>query len=340
MLPVIYILLMLNVGRCTDDQKFVTKSVVVGQSVALECPRNRSIRVESLYWIRLVSGAFPDFLGGTFAFDYKDVTNTSPRITAKQEPGTFILHISEAKLSDTGVYYCLKVDQLDMKFLKGEFLKIKGQEPDVTTIIQHPLSDPVHAGDSVTLQCSVLSESEGKLCSGRHSVYWFRTGFDESHPSIIYADENSSDQCENGSEAHSPQKCFYNFSKSISSSDAGTYYCAVATCGQILFGNGTKLDMEASHTGNLVLFLLYGTLAISMIVNALLIYTIKKKSFDSCKDAATVSGNQRRQQRDENTLDYSVAMFIRRKAGKAETRNEKPAEGETVYTDVSMLAKH
>ncbi|KAJ8337701.1 hypothetical protein SKAU_G00366670 [Synaphobranchus kaupii] len=39
--------------------------------------------------------------------------------------------------------------------------------------------------------------------------------------------------------------CVYNFPKrNLSLSDAGTYYCAVATCGEILFGNGTKLDIE------------------------------------------------------------------------------------------------
>ncbi|GLD70445.1 uncharacterized protein AKAME5_002176300 [Lates japonicus] len=59
----------------------------------------------------------------------------------------------------------------------------KGPEPDITAIVQVPPSDPVHPGDSVTLQCSVLSDSEKKTCPGDHSVYWFRTGSEESHPS-------------------------------------------------------------------------------------------------------------------------------------------------------------
>ena len=119
-----------------------------------------------------------------------------------------------------------------------------GPEPDITAITQDFPSDPVHPGDSVTLQCSVLSDSENKKCPEEHRVYWFRAGSDESHPSFIYAHGNSGDECEKSPETRSPQKCVYNFSKNISSSDAGTYYCAVATCGEVLFGNGTKLEIE------------------------------------------------------------------------------------------------
>ena len=113
------------------------------------------------------------------------------------------------------------------------------------TVVQWPtVSDPVRPGDSVTLQCSVVSESKNKTCPGGHSVYWFRAGSDASHPDIIYTDGNSRDICRKKPDIHSsPKSCVYHFSKSVSSSDAGTYYCAVATCGEILFGNGTKLEL-------------------------------------------------------------------------------------------------
>uniref|UniRef100_A0A665WCA0 Ig-like domain-containing protein n=1 Tax=Echeneis naucrates TaxID=173247 RepID=A0A665WCA0_ECHNA len=111
-------------------------------------------------------------------------------------------------------------------------------------IIFLPPSDPVRPGDSVTLQCSVLFDSEKKTCPGDHSVYWFRAGSDEAHPSFIYAHGNNRDHCKKSPESESTQKCDYFFSKNISSSDAGTHYCAVATCGEILFGNGTKLEIE------------------------------------------------------------------------------------------------
>lgn len=111
---------------CTDDLFFETKSLVVGDYVTLKCPRRVAEYKETMYWIRIVSGSSVEFLGGTFTFDYNGV-NKTPHITAKQEPGTFTLEISKVNLSDIGLYYCIKVRQLAMTFLKGTFLTIKGQ---------------------------------------------------------------------------------------------------------------------------------------------------------------------------------------------------------------------
>ncbi|XP_028446015.1 uncharacterized protein LOC114563360 [Perca flavescens] len=267
--------------RCTADQIFETETVGVGEDVTLNCNRQKSEYIEALFWIRLVSGNFPEFLAGTLTIDFGVVNNKIPRISAKQEPGIFILHINKAKPSDTGVYYCIKVkQQTEMTFLNGTLLRIKESEPNITAIIQDHPSVPVHPGDSVTLQCSVLSDSEKKTCPGEHGVFWFRAGSDESHPSLIYAHGNCGDECEKSPDAYSPQKCVYNFSKIVSSSDAGTYYCAVATCGEILFGDGTKLDIEGtsvwSQKANTIIFSVIS--AISLIVIAVLIYAIQRNN--------------------------------------------------------------
>ncbi|XP_041800490.1 signal-regulatory protein beta-2-like [Chelmon rostratus] len=340
MLLVFYSVLMLGVGRCTDDQMFETMTVDFGQNVTLTCDRQTSWTSTQLFWMRLISGNLPEFLGGTVTIDFNGVTTTG-HITSKQGPGTFILHISQAKLSDTGVYFCVKVKQVDMTVLKGTFLRIKGPEPDTIAVVQVPPSDRVRPGDPVTLQCSVLSDSEKKTCPGGLGVYWFRAGSHESHPSVIYAPGNSGDECEESPEARSPHKCVYNFFKDdISSSDAGTYYCAVATCGQMLFGNGTKLDVEDSQDSG-VLFLLYAALALSLTVIFFLIYTIKRKSCGCCNaavvletNAATSSGPQRSEQRDNDSLVYAAPTFTQKRAHKAERRIVKTTEQETVYSGV------
>ena len=110
------------------------------------------------------------------------------------------------------------------------------------SIVQQPVSESIQPGDSVTLNCTIHTET----CPGENSVYWFRHGSGESHPGILYTHGGRSDQCEKSPEAGSPtQSCVYNLPKrNLSLSDAGTYYCAVASCGDIVYGNGTILDIE------------------------------------------------------------------------------------------------
>ncbi|XP_065815142.1 uncharacterized protein [Labrus bergylta] len=218
-------------GGCTIYENFETKTVGVGDDVTLTCPRNASWYSTQLFWLRLVSGDLPEVLGGTFSFEYDDVHKT-PRITAKQKSGTFVMIIDKAKVGDTGLYFCVKQEGIKMTVLKGTFLQIKGPEPSITSVVQDISQDPVHPGDPMTLQCSVLSESENNTCPGKHSV--------------IYTHGNRSGGCEESPEAHSPQKCVYSFSKTVNSSDASTYFCAVAACGEILFGKGTKIDIKGN----------------------------------------------------------------------------------------------
>uniref|UniRef100_A0A3Q1H6W3 Ig-like domain-containing protein n=1 Tax=Anabas testudineus TaxID=64144 RepID=A0A3Q1H6W3_ANATE len=273
------------------NQTFETKTVSVGENVKLTCPRQSSDTATNLYWIRLVSGKMPEFLGGTFSFNYTSVNETpqhqTPHITAKQEPGTFVLKISETELSDTGLYDCIK--------------------------------------NSVTLQFSVLSDSESKSCPTDHSVYWFRAGSDESHPSLIYFHGNSSYQCEKSPEPLSSQSCVYHFSKNVSSSDVGTYYCAVATCGQILFGNGTKLDTECKYRTFLYCVFTHVSLYINInrhlpFLNIIFIHLFL--------------------QIDKDSLAYSAPTFIRRKeADRTERKKATRAEEETLYSDIRAVVR-
>uniref|UniRef100_A0A673L5K2 Uncharacterized LOC107708031 n=1 Tax=Sinocyclocheilus rhinocerous TaxID=307959 RepID=A0A673L5K2_9TELE len=141
--------------------------------------------------------------------------------------------------NDFANYYCAVTFINTIQFGEGTILLHKGE-----TSLKRPVSDRLHPGDSVTLQCSVISQ----ICAGEYSVYWFRHSSGHSHPGLIYTRDNRSDQCmersENGS---STQSWVYSLSQTeLRPSDAGIYYCAVATCGKIHFGNGTKLIVEGT----------------------------------------------------------------------------------------------
>uniref|UniRef100_A0A3Q4HC94 Ig-like domain-containing protein n=1 Tax=Neolamprologus brichardi TaxID=32507 RepID=A0A3Q4HC94_NEOBR len=145
---------------------------------------------------------------------------------------------------DEGIYHCGIAEWMYPIQWSETYLSVKGntQMTSNCTVVQWPtVLDPLHPGESVTLQCSIISVFDKATCSEDLSVFWFRAGSNKSHPNIIYTHGNTHDECENRSETQ--MRCVYRFSKNVSSSDAGTYYCAVATCGEILFGNGTALKL-------------------------------------------------------------------------------------------------
>ncbi|MEQ2186354.1 hypothetical protein GOODEAATRI_027620, partial [Goodea atripinnis] len=168
-------------------------------------------------------------------------------------------------------------------------------------------SDPVRTTDSETLQCSVFSVSGNTTCSEEPSVFWFRARSDTSHPDIIYTDGN----CEKTS--NNQKKCSYKFSNIVSLSKADTFYCAVATCGQILFGNGKNLQIQGSslrsHKAIIIIFL-SAAFAISLTGMAVLC-SINRHKCGHHHDAVNLEKNcgQNRQQRDEDRRMYSAAIF-------------------------------
>ena len=118
-------------------------------------------------------------------------------------------------------------------------------------MVQQPVSASAQLGDPVALQCSITSQrtDHSNQCQGEPSVYWFRSGPGPSHPAAIYMNWNSSGECQNSSGPPSaPQSCVYSLPKNnVDSSDAGTYYCALAACGAVVFGSGTTLDITREY---------------------------------------------------------------------------------------------
>lgn len=327
---------MISLGRCTEEPIIEKKTVHIGDDVNLTCIRRSS---GTLFWTRLVSGEFPEVLGKTFSFE-----NAVHRITTSINTGEFNLHIAKAQRSDTAVYYCMKIQQRHFTFLKATVLRVEGA--DVTAV---PTS-PTPPEQSVSRQCSLLCDTENKMDPEEKAVCCFRAGSHQSHLTLNYTQGDGVYEYDENPEKHSAKKCICSFLQNVSSSDAGTYFCAVATCGEIFSRNGSKLDTEGVNARHLqkdstVLILLCAALAVCLLVIAFLIYSIKnlKKKSTGCYAAvalettATAKGYQESLETDVDSLVVYSAPTFSKKPGKAATREAKTAEKDSIYADVRAL---
>lgn len=108
-------------------------------------------------------------------------------------------------------------------------------EANSKEVSQEPVYTLADPGSSVTMNCTV----KPGVCTEDQSVYRFKHG---SRHGIFHTN-----QCKQFPKSES-QSCVYHLQKSnISWSDAGTYYCAVASCGEVLFGNGTVTVISSDY---------------------------------------------------------------------------------------------
>ncbi|XP_019219867.2 uncharacterized protein LOC106098089 [Oreochromis niloticus] len=244
------------------------------------------------------------------------------------------LTILRTNQDDEGIYHCGFTEWLQDTTWTGTYLLVKGNTQTVNyTVVQEKT---VHAGNSVTLHCSLFSDAENKTCPGGHHVFWFREG---SHPDIIYTEGNRHHDCGKRSEAQ--QSCVFRSSKNVSSSNATTYYCAVATCGLILFGNGTKQEMaQTAGSAFIALVIAIICLVISLVLNVIFIYC--RTPGAACEQIKKNSSSQARQDDLSQTVDdsiegelnYAALQFSGRKTTRGKKKKGELETEESVYSQV------
>ncbi|XP_060740686.1 immunoglobulin lambda-1 light chain-like [Tachysurus vachellii] len=211
-------------------------SAGVGDNVTLSCFELNDDNSGSVVWYKQKVGHKPRVIVAVQHEHIYENEFKPPKFSIEKTKKSCHLKIANVEPSDEAVYYC-GYRRFLTRFGNGTFLSVKGTEDVKVSVRQSGVLDSVPAGASVTLHCSVLSESR----AAELQVLWFRAAPPQSHPQIIYTHHNSSHQCESDSSTHT---CVYNFSKNILSlNDTGTYYCAVLLCGKIVFGNGTPVQM-------------------------------------------------------------------------------------------------
>uniref|UniRef100_A0A3B4ZUT2 Ig-like domain-containing protein n=1 Tax=Stegastes partitus TaxID=144197 RepID=A0A3B4ZUT2_9TELE len=255
-----------------QEARFI--SADVGGSLTLQCFYEQTDATR-FYWykqslrqrLRLISMFYKFDKEATFYDNFK----SNPRFTVDTEKGNNHLKITDLRTSDSATYYCASSYSFLLEFAEGTIVNVKGSGLNIRPSVQQSPSTTIHPGDSVNLSCTVQTG----ICDGEHSVYWFQTG-EEPLPRIIYTQGGTNDQC--GKKPNRQTRtCVHNLPiKNLS--HAGTYYCAVASCGHIVFGNGTKLNEGKS------LFLVYflsGALTFTaalVVLLAFLLFKMSKKS--------------------------------------------------------------
>ncbi|XP_068569682.1 uncharacterized protein [Cebidichthys violaceus] len=253
-------------------------SVQTGESLTLQCFYEDGLATR-LYWYKQILGQKPRHISTFYKYDQKAAFHAefkNPRFTLDTAVGKNHLSITDLQISDSATHYCASSTTVDVDFMEGTTVSLKDSGLNVPTLVHQstsetiqPTSETIQPGGSVTLNCTV----DTGTCDGQHSVYWFKDS-EESHPGLIYTDGGRNDQCERKPDTQT-HTCVYNLPmKSLNPSQAGTYYCAVASCGHILFGDGTKLDFEGELDSLVSVYLLSGALTFTTILSVLLALSV------------------------------------------------------------------
>nr|ACU27019.1 novel immune-type receptor 19 [Dicentrarchus labrax] len=325
----------------TTNQKFSSavhqeKSFVsaqTGDNLTLKCFYEGDVAIK-FHWCKQILGQKPRLISTYYKYNKNGTFNgefrSNPRFTLDTEIGKNHLKITDLQLSDSGTYLCISSNSLMLEFMEIITVSVEGSGLNIPASVHQSASESIQAGGSVALNCTVHTGT----CDGEHSVYWFKTS-EESHPGLIYTHGGSNDQCERkpNNQTHT---CVYNLPmQSLDLSHAGTYYCAVGSCGHILFGNGTKLDFE--DEADLVYFW-RGASAFTTILVVLLAFSVcMMNKGNSCQSSdpetrspASSTANAEGYQHADNL--YYAALSV--KLTKRSRRQRDPTWSECVYYSV------
>ncbi|XP_036932366.1 uncharacterized protein LOC119007094 isoform X1 [Acanthopagrus latus] len=328
--------------RTAEVPQQISLTVVhVGGNVTLKCSDSKENKF--FYWYKLPLGytvqtiAVRTHTQLTLSEQFKN-----PRFSVKEGEGSHFLSIRNVSKDDEATYFCQTGSVYSVSFVNDTFLVVKDRDQQKSVKVeQSPAAASVQPGHAVTLRCSLhpRNKEDRVQCPGERSVFWFRAGSGGSHPSIIYPQSNSSCDREDRS-------CVYSLSKTVrDSSDNGTYYCAVVTCGEILFGEGTKVNTRSEVDP--VVSVLGVLLACCVSVITVLIFCVcRRRVCEHCKagaggashhpghDGAAVDQSPDLDG-DAEAVNYAALDFSSRKVKRA-TKKKKKSESpqECVYSAV------
>ncbi|XP_039896826.1 immunoglobulin kappa light chain-like isoform X2 [Simochromis diagramma] len=317
-----------------EEARFI--SAKSGDSVTLHCYYEQKVAAR-FYWYKQTLGEKPKLIS-TF---YKSETNfvkfhdpfkNNARFRLDNGNEKTHLIISDLNVSDSATYYCICSYFRTSTFLETIIVSVNDSDLNVQALVHQSASETIQPGGSVSLHCMVHTMLS---CDGKHSVYWFKDS-EDSQPGLIYTHGVRNDQCER-KDNKSTHTCVYNLRmESLNVSHAGIYYCAVASCGHILFGNGTKLNiggLTVRQDSPALMYFLNTALTLTTIISVLstfLVYKMKKRNNCQSRDSNT-NDSVNLESTQEDNLHYAALRKIRTKGARRQTSN---TQEECVYSGI------
>ncbi|XP_038153572.1 uncharacterized protein LOC119791501 [Cyprinodon tularosa] len=315
----------------------------LGETVNLTC--NTSGHENGLFfWYKMNYGYMVQTIAsGTFGSIKRKNPFLESRFQIDNKGSMHILTIINVSKEDEAIYFCQSGAAYKLAFVNGTNLAVNDSRNKKYLYVGQTLDvKSISLGTEVTLQCSLFSERTEKesldQCTDEHNVFWFRAQ-SESNPGFIYVDKK---RC--GKQAE--RSCEYRLSKTVKNPlDTGTYYCAVVTCGEILIGEGTKVEIRQEFC--LYAIVLCGLLACSVLVNIALIFTRKKPKqlHDNHQgdliDAAHTELDEDQpynvRESEEDGMNYVALNFSARKPTR--WKNKRETSDECTYSNIKMSIK-
>ncbi|XP_063325114.1 uncharacterized protein LOC134624058 [Pelmatolapia mariae] len=315
-----------------QERRFI--SVKTGDSVTLHCYSKNGV-TPRFYWYKQTLAEKPRLISTFYVYEQNATFHSEfkgdPRFTLDTERGQNHLIISDVRISDTATYYCICSYLHTSTFSESITVGVKDSDLNIKAVVQQSASETIQPGSSVTLNCTVYTGT----CDGKHSIYWFKDS-EESHPGLIYTHGGRNDQCERNANKRT-HTCVYNLTiNSLNWSHAGTYYCAVASCGHILIGEGTTLLFGDEVKSLVLVYVLSGALTFTstlVVLLAFLLYKMSKRNhFKSGHQQARLSTPSAEGNHDADNLHYAALSINLPNR----LKRQRKTQNECVYSSVKQ----
>uniref|UniRef100_A0A3B3V607 Ig-like domain-containing protein n=1 Tax=Poecilia latipinna TaxID=48699 RepID=A0A3B3V607_9TELE len=203
-------------------------------------------------------------------------------VAAQIQDGVNNLMITNLQPEDSGTYYCGVLEFGTTEFGQGVFLHVRNNNMNPSV---HRLAlKSIGLGESVNLTCDVFPER----CTGEQRLCWFR---DDASQRAVWC--SSDVRCVRSTDENPLRtRCTSNLElKSVTSSDVGTYYCTLTSCGSTVSGDRTVVQIVDSSSGpSILVSCLSAALAVSVVgilALSFLVCRLQLKLLSSCKRTAS-----------------------------------------------------